>query len=222
MKGKFITLIALVLVFSVVGGCFPDMITDSGHEKEMTEEEMQQKADEILEMAESDMTEEEMEEKAMEVEQEIMQKEEGACEDWKSYELKEVSTGEKFRICDFEGKPVLIESFAVWCPKCKQQQDTLKRLHDELGDSFISIALDTDPNEDENTVKAYKNRFGYTWRFAISPVELTKALIDEFGIGVVNAPSVPVILVCEDLSFRMLGGGQKSVADLKREIDKGC
>ncbi|PIN92559.1 hypothetical protein COU56_04225, partial [Candidatus Pacearchaeota archaeon CG10_big_fil_rev_8_21_14_0_10_31_9] len=37
---------------------------------------------------------------------------------WMNTELNDISTGETFKISDFEGKPVLLESFAVWCPTC--------------------------------------------------------------------------------------------------------
>ena len=48
------------------------------------------------------------------------------------------------------------------------------------------------------------------------------ALIDEFGFGVVNAPSEPIILVCKDQSTRFLKRGLKSTSELQEEIKKGC
>ncbi len=33
---------------------------------------------------------------------------------WLDVELEDVQTGERFRIADFRGRPVLIKSFAVW------------------------------------------------------------------------------------------------------------
>ena len=81
--------------------------------------------------------------------------------EWKNTELTDVSTGNKFKINDFN-KPVLLESFAVWCPTCKQQQDKIKELHDEVGDSIISISLDTDPNEDEGKVREHIQLYDIT------------------------------------------------------------
>ncbi|PIO07358.1 hypothetical protein COU59_03365, partial [Candidatus Pacearchaeota archaeon CG10_big_fil_rev_8_21_14_0_10_34_12] len=40
---------------------------------------------------------------------------------WMNTELKDIRTGETFKTSDFEGKPVLLESFAVWCPTCTKQ-----------------------------------------------------------------------------------------------------
>jgi len=133
-----------------------------------------------------------------------------------------VRGGETFTINDFAGKKVLVESFAVWCPVCTKQQREIQKLHEEVGEAVISISLDTDPNEDIQTVLEAVQERGFTWRFAVSPPELTKALIDEFGSAVVNAPIAPVILVCEDQSTRLLGRGTKSVEELKAEIQRGC
>ena len=33
---------------------------------------------------------------------------------WLDVELEDVQTGERFRISDFRGRPVLVKSFAVW------------------------------------------------------------------------------------------------------------
>ncbi|MBW2995383.1 redoxin family protein [Candidatus Woesearchaeota archaeon] len=170
------------------------------------------------------MTEQQMQEKAMEERQVIeeMTKDMPAVSDWVDIELTDVSTGETFRISDFKGKPVLLESFSVWCPTCKKQQDKIKELHEEVGDSVVSISLDTDPNEDEAKVRGHATRYDFDWYFAVSPVELTKALIDDFGIGVVNAPSAPIVLICADQSARMLPRGVKDADELKTEIGRGC
>jgi hypothetical protein len=37
---------------------------------------------------------------------------------WMDVELTDVATGQKFKISDFKGKTVMLESFAVWCPTC--------------------------------------------------------------------------------------------------------
>jgi thiol-disulfide isomerase/thioredoxin len=140
---------------------------------------------------------------------------------WMETELKDVNSGEYYRISDFEGKKVLIESFAVWCPLCTKQQVISKELHEELPE-VVSINIDTDPNEDEATVKNHAESNGFDWRYSVAPVDFTRSLIDQFGNNVVNAPSVPMILVCEDQSTRLLGRGVKSVDDLKEELNKGC
>lgn len=142
--------------------------------------------------------------------------------DWKNIELIDVATGKKFKVNDFQGKPVLLESFAVWCPTCLQQQKQMKELIRTEGEAVVHISLDTDPNEDESQVKNHIEQNEFDWYFAVSPIELTQSLIDEFGITIVNAPGAPVILICPDQSSRLLGRGVKSPEQLKSEIEKGC
>ena len=142
---------------------------------------------------------------------------------WINSELRDVKTGETFKISDFEGKPVLLESFAVWCPTCTKQQKEVKKLHEELGDSIVSVSLDTDPNEDESKILAHINENGFEWYYAVSPIEMTQALMSDFGNSIINAPSAPMVLVCKDGSYRKLGGtGARGVDRLKEEIARGC
>jgi len=145
-----------------------------------------------------------------------------AADNWRDWELVDINTGNSFKVSDFKGTPILLESFAVWCPTCTSQQREIRKLHAELGDSFVSISLDTDPFEDEQRVKDHLDKQGFDWRYAISPQPLTTMLIDEFGLKFVNAPQAPIVLVCEDQTARMLDSGLKRVAELKAEIEAGC
>jgi len=137
---------------------------------------------------------------------------------WMNFQLTNVNDGETFTISELNTKPILLETFAVWCPTCTRQQREIKKLHDEIGDEVVSISLDTDASEDEAQVLEHTQANGFTWHYAIAPSELTQSLIDEFGVGIISAPSVPMILICEDGSFRQLGRGIKRVQELKDEL----
>ncbi|MEE9192697.1 MAG: DOMON domain-containing protein [Candidatus Aerophobetes bacterium] len=152
-----------------------------------------------------------------------LQKEEvESAQAWMDIELKDVRTGELFRVSDFRGRPILLESFAVWCPTCLRQQKEMQKLKEKEGDTVVHISLNTDPNEDEDKIREHLEENGLDWYFAVSPPELTKALIDEVGLAIVSAPLAPVILICEDESVRLLRGGVKSAQTLLSEIEKGC
>lgn len=187
-----------------------------GMEKEM---DSQIGNDEIID----EMTPEEME-KSMEsqkmVEEKMQEIEDPG--DWRNIELMDVATGQTFRVKDYKGKPILLESFAVWCSKCLAQQKKMKELRAMEGEEIIHIALDTDPNEDESIVRNHIQANGFDWYYSVAPAEMTKSLIEEFGITIVSAPSVPVILICPDQSARLLERGQKTPEKLLSEIQKGC
>tara|TARA_Y100000031_G_C8100555_1_gene328501 strand:- start:185 stop:682 length:498 start_codon:yes stop_codon:yes gene_type:complete len=137
---------------------------------------------------------------------------------WQNIKLKDVNSQETFTISQFE-KPILLESFAVWCPTCTRQQNEIKKLHEE-DNSFISITLDTDPNEDESLVKEHTDKHGFDWRYVISPRELTQELVNILGINFVNAPSAPIALLCPGKEPTMLNIGFKSKDELKEALSQ--
>jgi thiol-disulfide isomerase/thioredoxin len=140
---------------------------------------------------------------------------------WRDIQLTDAVTGQSFKISDFEGKPVFLESFAVWCPTCLQQQKEMNRLLELAGDDIVHISLDTDPNEDQNIVKGHVERNGFNWYFAVAPNEMTQQLIDEFGLSIVNAPGAPVVLLDEEQNAQFLRGGIKSAEELLSLVDGG-
>ena len=141
--------------------------------------------------------------------------------EWASIELVDAVTGESFRIADYAGNPILVESFAVWCSICLRQQREMAKLVESEGEAIIHVSLDTDPNEDLAAVKQHAEKYEFSWLFAVAPVEMTQMLIDEFGLTVVNAPSAPVIFIDVDGSARLLPSGVKSAEEILEEIAGG-
>jgi len=138
---------------------------------------------------------------------------------WANVELVDAVSGETFRIADFAGQPILIESFAVWCSICLRQQREMQRLSELEGGSVIHISLDTDPNEDLDKVRAHALRHGFTWLYAVSPIEMTEALIADFGLTVVNAPRAPVLFIDSKGTAELLPNGVKTAEELIELID---
>lgn len=140
--------------------------------------------------------------------------------DWRTTSLHDVSTGANFTIEDFQGVPVLIQAFTVWCPICTSQQHEVMRLRDE-GVDFRFVALDIDPNEDESLVRDHLARNNLSGSYAVAPIEATASLVREFGSDMITPSSAPVVLVCPGGLASKLPAGVKAVASLKRAIS-GC
>ena len=140
--------------------------------------------------------------------------------DFLDVQLMDVNTGKLFKLSDFTGKKILLETFAVWCPTCTRQQQQLAGLHNKLGDDVVIISLDVDPNEDELKIIQHTRQNNFDWIYAISPPELTQMLIRKFGTVVVVAPLTPIILINEDQDAKLLGRGVKSSSQLE-EVLKG-
>lgn len=141
---------------------------------------------------------------------------------WRGIELTDINSGISFKISDYASKPILLESFAVWCPTCLRQQKEIKKLHEIVGDSVISISIDTDPNEDATEVREHTDRNSLNWLFVVAPIDFTQSLIDQFGFTVVNAPSAPVVLICPGGEAKLLGRGVKSAIELQNTINNDC
>ena len=140
-------------------------------------------------------------------------------ETWMDASLTDVD-GERFSISDFEGQTVFLESFALWCPVCQRQHTILEEFRE--GHDVVVVSLNTDPNENMEKVEEYVREHGYDWRFAVSPSNMTQELVNIYGTQIVSAPSVPVVMVCENQSTRMLKRGLKLESELERAIQEGC
>lgn len=138
--------------------------------------------------------------------------------DWKEFELVDVSSCETFSVAELD-KPVLVETFAVWCPTCTRQQKEVQKLHQQS--NAESVSLDVDPNEDANKVRTHIEENGFNWKYAVASSRLTKKLVDEYGNSIAHPPSAPAVLVCEN-GTRRLPDGVKPVSKLQEEIQKGC
>lgn len=135
---------------------------------------------------------------------------------WQSTELTDVRSDETFSVSEFDG-PVVVETFAVWCPKCTKQQNQLRGLATD--DDVTVVSINVDPNEDAQKVAEHANQNGFGWNYAVAPTEMTKSLTDAFGPTVLNAPSSPVIVVCPDGSASMLESGIKSTSEIETAVE---
>lgn len=139
--------------------------------------------------------------------------------DWREVELTNVQDQSSFTIDSLE-KPVLIESFAVWCSTCTRQQKEMQKVAADDYDVRM-ISLNIADNEDANQIRDHLQEFGFGWRYAVSPSQMTRQLVNTYGTSIVNPPSSPKVLICEN-STRKLPNGVSPADKLKEEIDTGC
>lgn len=139
---------------------------------------------------------------------------------WLDIELKDVVTGKTFKLADFKGKVVFIETMAVWCPLCTAQQREFQKLLAEGGDGIVFISVNVDPNENADILRRHVEANGFKWPFAVAPRPLVLKLADQFGDRVLHAPSTPVIILTKTLQPHLLRSGIKPAAELKQEVAK--
>lgn len=68
--------------------------------------------------------------------------------------------GKTVRLADFTGKPLVINSWAAWCPFCRKELVDFAAAQKEFGDKIAIIAIDR--AETRNTAKKYTDELGVT------------------------------------------------------------
>jgi hypothetical protein len=141
--------------------------------------------------------------------------------DWYSITLRDVNSGETFQITDYQGKVVLVETMAMWCSVCLQQQIHVRTLHERLKmeEDFVSVALDIDPNEDAGPLRNYARNNGFDWLYAISPVEVSRELAELYGDLFLNPPSAPMLIIDKQGEAHPLPFGLKSLENLQAAVE---
>lgn len=142
---------------------------------------------------------------------------------WQTIPLTNVNTGEIFTIADFQGKTVILETMAVWCPLCKQQQEQVKRALDNLDpEQVVAVALDVDPAETADFLQSFAQKEGYTWYYAITQADLSSQLTQEFGDQILSPTSTPIIIIYPDGSHELMPFGVKSWDRLVALVEEGA
>ena len=139
---------------------------------------------------------------------------------WFEAELTNVNTGETFKITDFQDKVVLVETMAVWCSNCLRQQGEVQSLLGLLGDqpNLVSVALDIDPHETNDTLKAHTDKNGFDWVYAVAPAEVSRDISQLYGGQFLNPPSTPMLIIDRHGEAHPLPFGHKSAQSLEEAL----
>lgn len=140
---------------------------------------------------------------------------------WFAVALTDVNTGETFTVADLHGRVVLVETLAVWCSKCLQQQRNIQALQAQLGerDDFVSLGLGVDPNESDAVLKEHAARNGFDWKYAVAPREVAREIAGLYGDQFLNPPSTPMLIIDRQGQVHLLPFGIKSVDELRAALD---
>ena len=140
---------------------------------------------------------------------------------WRTASLRDVVSGEQFRIGDLKGNVVAIEAMAIWCGNCRVQQGEAQAALKGLASSdVVYISLDVDPNERDQDLAAYARREGFTWRFAVASPEMSRSLAATFGNQILSPPSTPLVVLGRDGALVEKHLGIKSAADIEALIEE--
>ena len=128
------------------------------------------------------------------------------------FEIKDID-GNNIRLSDYEGKVVILDLMATWCPPCIEEMGHLKEIYNEFDSSDVLImSIDLDTTETNEELRRFKDDYGDDWIFAR----------DTDGVGdKYNVDSIPTIVIIDkngEIAYQNVG--LTSSSDLLNEIYK--
>ena len=135
--------------------------------------------------------------------------------------MTDVNTGNPFKVSDFAGKVVLVETMATWCPTCQGEMSQVQQLHVDYGTAsdLVTISLDVDPNEDATILKKYAAQNGFNWLIAVAPESVGQFLAKNYDVDYLNPPLQPMLIIDRKGGVWGLPFGIKSAGSLKKTLD---
>lgn len=73
--------------------------------------------------------------------------------------------GNKIKLSDMKGKPVVVNFWASWCPPCKQEMPDFEEAFRKYGNeiTFMMVNMTDNGRETEENAKAFIEESGYTF-----------------------------------------------------------
>ena len=119
--------------------------------------------------------------------------------------------GAKVELAALQGKVVLLDFWATWCPPCVASMPHLQKLHDELGDrGLVVLGVNQEPG-DEGKVRRFLEKRNLTFPSVVDPGTI------HVSYGVYSFPTTFVI--DRQGIIRAIFRGPASEEALKRAIE---
>lgn len=97
----------------------------------------------------------------------VMEETEGAeAEPAPDFELQAL-TGEMVSLSDFNGKPVLINFWATWCPPCVQEMPLLQEISDDYAGELVVLPVNGGDSMEQ--IRAFAEAYEYNLMFLADP-----------------------------------------------------
>jgi cytochrome oxidase Cu insertion factor (SCO1/SenC/PrrC family) len=140
---------------------------------------------------------------------------------WFGVEMTDVTTGKAFKISDFAGKVILVDTMAVWCPTCQGEMSQVQQLPALLGTSssdLVRISLDVDPNEDTAILSKFAATNKFDWYIAVAPIEVGRSLATNYDQQYLNPPLQPMLFIDKAGGVYGLPFGIKSAVSIQKTL----
>ncbi len=139
---------------------------------------------------------------------------------WFSVPMTDVITNKAFKIGDFAGRVVLLDTMATWCPTCQGEMSQIQQLPEILGPGvdLVRVSLDVDPNEDSTILKKFAVTNKFDWYIAVAPISVGRFLETNYDQGYLNPPLQPMLIVDKKGGVYGLPFGVKSAVSIQKTL----
>lgn len=134
---------------------------------------------------------------------------------WQTTTLTDVRDSRTVQPQQLPPEPYFITTFAVWCERCDAQLEELESTQ------YTYLAIHVDEAETQEEIEQYASSRGFSGYVVQASSEYTQSLISEFGPGIANIPSSPVVLVCADQT-RAFPAGLQTSEELIEVVNQQC
>lgn len=139
---------------------------------------------------------------------------------WMTLSITDAVTGKKISLIELAaaGRPIIIHTFAVWCPACSMQlRETAKLVQNNPG-TYEIVGIDIDPRETTEMVKKHVEKNDFVGMYGVAPTDMTRSLVKTFGTRIVQ--SLPQTIVISNKSVAYIGDGVFVEGKLKTIIEE--
>ncbi len=128
---------------------------------------------------------------------------ENAAETARDFSLQSVS-GRTVRLSDYQGKVILLNFFATWCPPCRSEIPDFNELLDDYRDQgFVILGISVERG-DPATLKDFADEYGITY-----PVLIDDGLVSRRYGPIQSIPTTFIIDRDGNLVTKVIGSRDK-------------
>ncbi len=124
----------------------------------------------------------------------------------------EDTDGEMHTLSDYQGKVVIVNFWATWCPPCREEMPSMERAWTTLKDKNVMM-LAIDVGEDEDTVFNFTANYPVTFPLLL---DLDSAVISQWPVK--GLPTTYIIDPQGRLIYQAIGGREWDAPELMNKV----
>lgn len=121
--------------------------------------------------------------------------------DLKGQEYSVVKEADQFKMKGQEGKVVIYDIFATWCPPCRIEAPHLSNLQKKYGDDLLIVGMTIEDDMDDARLQAFADQYGadYTLTHSQDNIKLARIIASTVHVG--RDFPIPLMVMYKDGAY---------------------